>query len=144
MSTMFGSETGPVDYLCCDIFVQANMGSSINEWQAVADPGVLQAWVAKLFAFFFERTEGFVWNREPPRLFANLANKGKQLNKDSSRSHAHLCIGRLHIVPPSAIPGDSSLESTSLPVALRAVTGTTSPTLAPPAAEKAAFARLEE
>ncbi|KAJ2077836.1 hypothetical protein GGI09_008148, partial [Coemansia sp. S100] len=52
--------------------------------------------------------------------------------------------GRLHIVPPSAIPGDSSLESTSLPVALRAVTDTISPTLAPPAAEKAAFARLEE
>ncbi|KAJ1896834.1 hypothetical protein LPJ71_006470, partial [Coemansia sp. S17] len=75
MSTMFGSETGPADYLCCDIFVQANMGSSTNEWQAVTDPGILQAWVAKLFAFFFERTEGFVWNREPPRLFANLANK---------------------------------------------------------------------
>ncbi|KAJ2742194.1 hypothetical protein GGI20_004655 [Coemansia sp. BCRC 34301] len=47
-------------------------------------------------------------------------------------------------IPPSVIPEDSSAEHASLFVALRAVASTASPTLAPLAAEKAAFARLEE
>ncbi|KAJ2013380.1 hypothetical protein IWW57_006090, partial [Coemansia sp. S610] len=75
MSTLFGSEAGPIDYLCCDIFVQAGIGSNDNEWQAVSNPGILRAWVAKLFAFFSVGTEGFVWNREALRLSADLANK---------------------------------------------------------------------
>ncbi|KAJ2554654.1 hypothetical protein GGH95_005519 [Coemansia sp. RSA 1836] len=80
MSAMFGSQTGPIDYLCCDIFIRANIGSSGGrgeEWQAETDPSELQAWAAKLFAFFYEKTEGFVWNREPLRLAANLASKSK-------------------------------------------------------------------
>ncbi|KAJ2494026.1 hypothetical protein IWW37_000104 [Coemansia sp. RSA 2050] len=101
MSTLFGSEAGPIDYLCCDIFVQAGIGGNGNEWRAVTDPTILRAWVAKLFAFFSAKTEGFVWNREVLRL-------------------------------------------TGLSVALGAVVNAVAPTLAPPAAEKAAFARLEE
>ncbi|KAJ2902715.1 hypothetical protein GGI21_004522, partial [Coemansia aciculifera] len=73
MSALFGSEPGPIDYLCCDIFVQASTDN--GEWQVIADPGVLQAWAAKLFAYFYEKSKDFVWNREPLVLAANLKGK---------------------------------------------------------------------
>ncbi|KAJ2003733.1 hypothetical protein GGI04_002857, partial [Coemansia thaxteri] len=74
MNAIFGTETGAVDYLLCDIFVRANAGSR-NDWKAVQDAAKLRVWVAKLFAFFYARTEGFVWNRECPKLIANTENK---------------------------------------------------------------------
>ncbi|KAJ1948368.1 hypothetical protein EC988_005204 [Linderina pennispora] len=56
-----------IDYFECDIYV----GTGAKGWQLVTDPQVLLDWEARLFAFIAERTAGFIWNRDPLRIFTN-------------------------------------------------------------------------
>ncbi|ORX68291.1 SGT1-domain-containing protein [Linderina pennispora] len=73
-----------IDYFECDIYV----GTGAKGWQLVTDPQVLLDWEARLFAFIAERTAGFIWNRDPLRIFSNTGKlrARRSSNKGSSRA----------------------------------------------------------
>ncbi|KAJ1933899.1 hypothetical protein FBU59_005874 [Linderina macrospora] len=79
-----------IDYFECDIYI----GTGGHKWQLATDPQTLLDWEAKLFAFIAEGTAGFIWNRDPLRIFSN---NGRLLARRSSNK------GKCFLSPPTSM-----------------------------------------
>ncbi|KAI7834845.1 SGT1 protein-domain-containing protein [Kickxella alabastrina] len=98
LSDIFGADTGAVDYLRCDIYVQSAGDSSGCPIET--DIEKLRSWHARIYSVFTEKTEAYVWNREPLSLFVNTRSKvpcisGQMVHGDSV-SDEWLVVWLLH------------------------------------------------
>ncbi|KAJ2155913.1 hypothetical protein GGF46_005523 [Coemansia sp. RSA 552] len=62
-----------MDYFCCEIFV--GHGPAEGSWTPETNTEALEAWHARLHAFIAQRTDDFIWNREPLQLFVNTRER---------------------------------------------------------------------